>query len=165
MSSVQRWICLVSQSYSIILFVYCFDYEIAVAKSAHPHFLTPTLLLSFDYENAVKRKAAVLRTEWVDSATAAFHCSERFAFQMHPVQSWYLRDPPGQSWFPVGTVFLLGPPRPHHHSSVGKHKQKHIISLETLFKNFVVQYLVFARNNITSSVLAYSEHSTEQNVC
>lgn len=85
-----RW----GQSYTVMLFVSCFDcpcfssdYEMSDANSAHPQFQPPTLLLSFNYEKAVKRKAAVLRTEWVDSATAAFRCLELFVYQMHSISA------------------------------------------------------------------------------
>lgn len=114
------------------------DYEIADTNSAHPQFLPPTLLLYFNLKIAVKRKAAVLWREWADSATAAVYCLKLVVFQMQLVQSRYLQDPPARSWFPVGTVFLLGPPQPHHHSSVGHiaaNTEKHIFNIIDIIKS------------------------------
>lgn len=77
------WGKLVSFSNSVVLFVFLFwlsmffsGYEITAANSAHPQFLPPTLLLSFNYEKAVRRKAVGGR-----SSSSSLSVLEAFCFR------------------------------------------------------------------------------------
>lgn len=112
----------------IILFVSMFwlsmffsGYEITDAKSAHPQFFTSHSALIFqlrklsrEKQQGQSRRTQQPFTTWSFRHSRCIQCL-----------FMYLQDLPSQSWFPVGILFLVCPPRPRHHSSV-RHTQTHM---------------------------------------